>query len=136
MADLQGWKYNKQDDVMAVIHAADVTEGNLLAVSDASTSPMTTAIAGAGEVPVGATPQTVDISEDGTRGTAVRNGWAPLTAAAAVTDCTLPVKCAASGQVTPVTTTLDVVVGYPLHTASSGSIVLVDLKNMGTFYVV
>lgn len=136
MADLQGWKYDYVQDTMAVILALDATEGLLQKVSDASTSPMTVTTCGAGEVPVGASESDVDISEDGTRSTVVRNGWAPLTAAAAVTDATLPLKAAASGQVTPVTTDKDVIVGYPLHTASSGSIVLVDLNLMGSFYTV
>ena len=73
-------------------------------------------------------------SEDGDDGEIMTSGVAVCTAAAAITDITLPVKAAASGQVTPVTTDLDVIVGMPLNTAANGSLVAIDLKLLGSFY--
>lgn len=134
MAVLQGARYDQTYDTWAVQVAGDVTEATLAKISDASTEPVTVTSCGAGEVPYGVFEETVDYSEDGGRTSVVRGGIVYLTAAAAITDATLPVKAAASGQVTPVDTDLDVIVGYPLHTASSGAIVAVDLKLMGSFY--
>jgi hypothetical protein len=134
MAVLQGWKYDPEYQTKPVIYSADATEGLLYKKSDASTSPMTVVVCTAGAKPYGVAESDVDISEDGTRGTVVTGGLVPLTAAAAVTDTDVPLKAAASGQVTPCTTDLDVIVGYAEHTASSGSVVLVDITLMGSIY--
>ena len=66
MAVLQGWNYVKGRDTKPVILSEDVTEGQLLAQSDDTTSPMTVAVCGAGGIPFGVAERTVDISEDGT----------------------------------------------------------------------
>lgn len=134
MAVLQGWTFKYGRDTMPVIYSADCTEGLLYKQSDDTTSPMTVVVCTAGALPRGAAPETRDISEVGARGTLVKNGLVPLTAAAAVTDTDVPLKAAASGQVTPCTTNNDIIVGYAQHTAESGSIVLVDLAQMGSQY--
>ena len=64
----------------------------------------------------------------------VYRGQAPMTAAAAITDTDVPLKAAAAGQVTPVTSNNDVIIGRAQHTASSGSIVLVDLQIAASYY--
>lgn len=134
MAELQGWKFIYGQDTKPVIYSADCTEGLLYKKSDASTSPMTVVVCTAGAKPYGVAPETRDISEVGSRGTVVVKGLVPLTAAAAITETDTPVKAAASGQVTPCTADQDIIVGYPEHTAESGSIVLVDITLMGSFY--
>ena len=134
MSDLQGWIYDEIRDTKPCIYAADISEGQPLAVSDATTSPMTVAVAGAGDVPVGVAPRTLDILEDGARGQMVFNGQAPILLAAAVTDATLPVMTAAAGTATPVTANNDVILGMPQTTKVISTIVLVDLKLMGSYY--
>jgi hypothetical protein len=134
MAVLQGWDFVYGRDTKPVIYSADCTEGLLYKKSDASTSPMTVIVCTAGALPFGAAPEDRDISEVGARGTVVARGKVPLVAAAAITDTDVPLKAAASGQVTPCTTDLDIIVGYAQHTAASGSIVLVDLAQMGSQY--
>ena len=134
MSDLQGWIYDPVYDTKPCIYAADIAEGNVLAISDATTSPMTVAIAGAGDVPVGVAPRTMDISEDGARGAMVTHGQVPILLAAAVTDATLPVMTAATGTGTPVTANNDVILGYPQTTKAISTICLVDIHLMGSFY--
>jgi hypothetical protein len=134
MAVLQGARYEQKYDTLTAQVGGDVVKGTVAVVSSGATYPMTVTTAGAGGVPVGVFEETVDYSEDGGVTSLIRGGLVPLTAGAAVTDITLPVKCAATGTVTPVTANNDVIVGYPLHTAASGAIVLVDLKVMGSFY--
>lgn len=134
MAVLQGWNYDEGKETKPVIYSADCTEGLVYKKSDASTVPMTVVVGTAGAMPFGVCPKTLDISEDGARGRVVVDGFAPLVLAAAVTDTDVPVKLAANGQVTPCDTDQDIIVGMPQHTAESGSIVLVDLALMGSFY--
>ena len=131
---LQGARYDSRYDTWAVQVGGDVTIRTVAKISDASTNPCTVTTCGAGENPYGVFEESVDYSEDGGRTSVIRNGIVVVTAAAAITNCTLPVKAAASGQVTPVTTNNDIIVGYPLHTADSGDLIAVDLKLMGGFY--
>ena len=129
-----GARYNSTYDTLAVQVGADVTIRTLATISDASTNPPTVTTAGAGEAPFGVFEESVDYSEDGGRTTVIRNGLVVLTAAAAITDVTVPLKAAASGQVTPCDTDLDKIVGYPINTTDSGDLVTVDLKLMGSIY--
>lgn len=134
MSVLQGAKYVIGVDTEAAQVAGDVSEYTIATISDASTSPCTVTTAGANEVAYGVFAEDVDYSEDGGRTTVIRNGQVPLTAADAITDATVPLKAAASGQATPCTADLDNIIGMPMHTAAAGAIVLVDLKLMGSIY--
>jgi hypothetical protein len=131
---LSGARYNQTYDTLAVLVAGDVAKQTVAVISSAATRPATVTTAGAGEVPYGVFEETVDYSEDGGRTSVIRNGIVMLTAAAAITDVNVPLKAAASGQVTPVTANNDVIVGKALYTADSGDIIAVDLKLMGSYY--
>ena len=128
-AVLQGWKIDRKHNIPVTL-SADVTEGQIGKI----TANDTAAVCGAGEVPRGVYFRDVDISEDGTAGELMTSGVAVCIAAAAITDITLPVMAAATGTVTPVTANNDIIVGLPLNTAASGSLVAVDLKLLGSFY--
>ena len=134
MAVTKGWQYTPGKDTRPVILATDVTESNVLTITVDTTTPVTVGICGAAGVPYGVTPKTVDISEDGAQQTAVRDGIVVCIAAAAVTDLTIPLTTAASGQVTPCTVNNQIVLGKPLNLAALGEQVSVDLSTMGTYY--
>lgn len=133
MANL-GLRGERWDSFQAVTCDADCTPRVLAKISDASTNPPTVTVCGAGEAAIGVYTETLDISADGARSQIVKTGLVLLTAAAAITDASLPVKAAASGQVTPVTTDLDYIVGKPTHTCDSGDLVQVDLSLLGSYY--
>jgi len=132
MATQPGWKINYNTTIPVTL-AADVSEcqvGKLTALNTAD-------VCGDGDVPRGVYSRDVDISEDGTRSELVTGDVAVCLCAAAITDITKPVKAAAAGTITPVTTDKDIIVGYPITLqATVGGYVLVDLKTLGTFYTV
>jgi hypothetical protein len=133
MANLgvRGWRV---DTYKAVTLSGDCTKGLVATISDASTNPPTVTDAGAGEMPEGVYTETVDVSEEGYRSQVATEGLVVCTAAAAVTDTTVPLKCAASGQVTPCDTDQDVIIGKATHTCDSGDLVQIDLALMGSYY--
>ncbi len=130
MALLPGWKidHNKSLPVNA---AADVTEGQVGKLTALDTAD----ICGAGEMPAGVFPRTVDISEDGARTELVRGNYAVCIAAAAISSFSIPLTTAASGTVTPCTADQEPIVGYPITLqATVNGHVLVDLAQLGSFY--
>lgn len=130
MATSPGWKIDHAKSI-AVNAAVDVTEGQIGKLTAADTAN----VCGAGEMPAGVFPRDVDISEDGARTELVRGRYAVCLAAAAITDIALPLTTAATGTVTPCTTDLDPIVGYPITLqATVGGQVLVDLSALGTYY--
>ena len=130
MGNEYGWKIEHEYNIPVTL-AADVTAGQVAKITATDTGN----VCGSGEVPRGVYFRDVDISEDGTRGEIMTKGVASCLCAAAITDISLPVKAAASGTVTPVTSNNDIIVGYPLNTqAVVGGFVSVDLTALGTFY--
>jgi hypothetical protein len=130
MGTLPGWKIDHKKSI-AVDASEDVTEGQVGKLTAESTA----AVCGAGEMPAGVFPRTVDISEDGARTELVRGDVAVCLAAAAISDLTIPVTTAASGTATPCTVDQEVILGMPLTLQSTvGGTFLVDLTLMGSYY--
>lgn len=130
MSVLPGWKIN-YDKSLPVDAAADVTEGQVGKLTAVDTAD----VCGAGEMPAGVFPRTVDISEVGARTELVRGDVAVCIAAAAISSLTVPLTTAATGTVTPCTSDQQPIVGYPLTLQSSvGGYVLVDLSQLGGYY--
>lgn len=130
MAVIPGYKINHEKSLPVTL-SEDVTQwqiGKLTAVD-------TAAVCGAGEMPAGVFPETVDISEDGTSLELVRGDFIPCLAAAAITNINVPLTTAASGTVTPCTTDQQPIVGKPITLQSTvGGLVLVDLTLLGSYY--
>lgn len=130
MATLPGWNIN-YDKSLPVNASEDVTEGQIGKLTAVDTA----AVCGAGEMPAGVFPRTVDISEDGARTELVRGDVAVCIAAAAITSLSVPLTTAATGTVTPCSSDQQPIVGYPLTLqASVGGYVLVDLAQLGGYY--
>jgi hypothetical protein len=130
MGLLPGWNIDHNKS-LAVDVATDVAEGQIGKLTAVDTA----AICGAGEMPAGVFPRSVDYSEVGGRTELVRGNHAVCIAAAAISSITTPLTTAADGEVTPCTTNNDPIVGYPLTLQSTvGGYVVVDLSALGTFY--
>jgi hypothetical protein len=130
MAVIPGYKINHAKSTPVDL-SEDVTQWQVGKWSALDTA----AVAGAGEMPAGIFPESVDISEDGTRLELVRGDLVPCIVAAAVSDLDVPLTTAASGTVTPCTTDQDPIVGKPITLQSTvGGLVLVDLSLLGSYY--
>lgn len=130
MGTQPGWKIDHKKSI-PVFAANDVVEGQVGKL----TSEYIADICGAGEMPAGVFPRSVDISEVGALTELVRGDQAVCIAAAPIVSLTIPLKAAAAGAVTPCTTDQDIIVGMPLtlQTTINGH-VTVDLTLMGSYY--
>lgn len=130
MALKKGWKINYERNI-PVIYGADVTEGQVVKWSAEGA----VAVCGAGEMPAGVAPTTLDISEVGAEGEIVTDQIAVVPAAAEIASLLIPVMVGAAGTCTPVTADGDIVLGMPLNLdATVGADIQVDLKLMGSYY--
>lgn len=110
MAAGRGWNIDHNGDV-AVDFTEDVSEFDVVLASGA--------VAGADEVGAGAVSRDIDISADGARGEYHTRGKMVGLCAAAITDVTVPIKCAASGTITPAVSDKDYCIGWALHTQAT-----------------
>ncbi len=127
MAKAQGWKLDLTSAIPITSFDATITEGQVLKLSGEGTAD----VCGAGEVPIGVAYRAF---ASGDPGEAVTKHVAVCYAAASIAAGEL-LKSAAAGQVTPVASDQDVIVGRALNAqTTTGGDVAVDLSLLGTYY--